>query len=231
MSAMDDPQDLQRLYRIRFGGEVGVQSRRITWQVLCEDWFPRYVRTTDVVLELGAGGCEFINNVRAARRIAVDLNPDVRAKAAPEVEFHEVSASAMTDIADDSVDVVFSSNFFEHLGTADVLISVLRESRRVLRPGGRLITLMPNLAVLGGRYYDFLDHTLPLTDKSLVEALAMADFDVDEVIPRFLPFTANDLRRPVKAEMVRAYLKTRPAWRILGKQMFVVAHRPSSEKR
>jgi hypothetical protein len=88
---------------------------------------------------------------------------------------------------------------------------------------------MPNLAVLGGRYYDFLDHTLPLTDKSLVEALAMADFDVDEVIPRFLPFAANDLRRPVKAGMVRAYLKARPAWSILGKQMFVVAHRPSSE--
>lgn len=228
MSAMNDPADLQRLYRIRFSGDIAAHNRAVTWQVLCSEWFPRYVRPDDTVLELGAGGGEFINSVRAARRIAVDLNPDVAGNMAPEVEFHQVPADRIPGIADSSVDVVFSSNFFEHLGTAETLLAVLGESHRVLRPSGRLITLMPNLAALGPRYFDFLDHTLPLTDKSLVEALLMAGFLPDEVIPRFLPFTASDVGRRVRPGVVSAYLRARPAWRLLGKQMFVVARKPDA---
>ena len=47
-------------------------------------------------------------------------------------------ATAMADLADDSVDVVFMSNFLEHLEHKGEVLATLRESRRVLRVGGGL---------------------------------------------------------------------------------------------
>lgn len=225
MPAYNEPGDLQKLYRIRFGDPIADETRQTTWEVLCRDWFPKFIAPTDSVVELGAGGCEFINNVRANRRVAVDLNPDVANATANGVEFLETSASALSALADASIDVVFSSNFFEHLGDAHTLLDVLHESHRILKPNGKIITLMPNMAALGARYFDYLDHTLPLTDKSLVEALQMANFRPELVINKFLPYTAADRKRPVSQRSVAAYLRVPLAWKILGRQMFVVARR------
>jgi hypothetical protein len=54
--------------------------------VLCEEFFPRLIPAGAVVFDLGAGYCEFINHVSAARRIAVDANPTLKQFAAPGVE-------------------------------------------------------------------------------------------------------------------------------------------------
>ena len=55
----------------------------------------------------------------------------------------------------------------------------------------------------------------------------MSRFAVDEVVPRFLPYTVKDRRIPHSRRLVRMYLKLRPAWPLLGRQMLVVAHRPA----
>lgn len=125
-------------------------------------------------------------------------------------------------------DTVFTSNFFEHLPSKVALLDTLKECRRVLKPGGRILVVMPNLRYVGGRYWDFFDHHLPLTHSSLAEGLKISGYSVEEVIPRFLPYTVKDSPVQVKAVMVRSYLKLRPLWRVLGKQMFVVARKPIS---
>ena len=61
----------------------------------------------------------------------------------------------------------------------------------MLRSDGRLLVLMPNLRYVGGRYWDYFDHHLPLTHASLVEGLEMSGFSADRVIPRFLPYTVT----------------------------------------
>jgi hypothetical protein len=43
-------------------------------------------------------------------------------------------------------------------------------------------------------------------------------------VPRFLPFTTKS-RLPRSTKLVRAYLAFPPAWRLLGKQSFLVAER------
>ena len=216
-----DGADLTRLYRERFDDRDLAQKRAL-WDTLCRHFLQRFIDPDATVLDLGAGSCEFTNAVRAGRRIAVDLNPDTKAFA-QDAEVHIVPSTDMRPVESDSVDVVFTSNFFEHLPDKDALLGTLVESHRVLRPGGRLIVLMPNIRYLPGRYWDFLDHHLPLTHVSLVEALRLTGFEPVKVIPRFLPYTVKDARVTIPPALIALYLHFPPAWRVLGKQMFVVA--------
>jgi SAM-dependent methyltransferase len=216
--------DLEAIYRNRFD-ERDLANKRILWDVLVRDVFQRYVPVEGTVLDLGAGNCEFTNAVRARRRIAVDLNPDTVGFADPGVQVLTTSSDDLHDVADESVDTVFTSNFFEHLPTKDALAATLAEARRVTRPGGALVVLMPNIRAVGGRYWDYLDHHLPLTDRSVCEALGLQGYDIERVVPRFLPYTVKDAKVVVRPFMVAAYLRFPLAWRVLGKQMLVVGRR------
>jgi hypothetical protein len=59
----------------------------------------------------------------------------------------------------------------------------------------------------------------------LSEGLQLAGYDVQRVVPRFLPYTVKDARLSVRPWMVSAYLRVRPVWPVLGRQMLVVATR------
>ena len=51
------------------------EYREGVWRILCSDFFSTYVDPEAIVLDLGAGWGEFINNITARRKFAVDLNP------------------------------------------------------------------------------------------------------------------------------------------------------------
>jgi len=213
------------IYRQRFDDHAQ-RDREALWRVLCDHFLQRYVPTSATVLDLAAGRCEFINHIRCARKIAVDLNPDTAAYANPDVRVVTAYSHDMVGVDSDSVDVVFVSNFFEHLPDKQTFLDTLREIRRVLRPGGRLLILQPNIRFLNGAYWDFIDHYLPLTDRTMVEALQLVDLQVEEVRPRFLPYTTRS-RLPQWSWLVWLYLKLRPAHWIFGKQAFIVARKAS----
>jgi SAM-dependent methyltransferase len=219
--------ELAQLYGERFSAEE-LESKRQLWEALCRGFFDRYVGPDDTVLDLAAGSCEFTNAIRAGRKIAVDLNPETANYAVDDAEVVLAPSDNMAAIESGSIDVVFTSNFFEHLPDKRALLRTLEECHRVLRPGGRLVVLMPNLRYVGARYWDYFDHHLPLTHLSLVEGVQLAGFTADEVIPRFLPYTVKDSPLKVRSGMVRLYLRLRPAWRLLGRQMLVVASKPAS---
>lgn len=216
---------LDRLYAERFPEEERPAKAEL-WRILYDAFFAAYVPPDATVLDLGAGYCDLINAVRATRRIAVDLNPDSVRFAAPGVEVLAWPIERLAERVDPgSVDVAFASNVLEHLGGSDALLDVLGSVRRVLRPGGRLIIVQPNVRILGGAFWDFFDHTLPLSEKGMAEALGLARFHIVECRARFLPYTTKS-RLPQSAVLVRAYLRWRPAQWLFGKQMLVVAERP-----
>jgi SAM-dependent methyltransferase len=118
-----------------------------------------------------------------------------------------------------------ASNVFEHLRDPDALLEVLEAVRQALRPGGRLIVMQPNIRAVGARFWDYFDHTLPLTEKGMAEALRVSGFQLLEWRARFLPYTVKG-QLPTWPWLVRLYLKLPLAWRIFGKQMLLVARRP-----
>ena len=222
----DDADYLSATYEGRFSA-AELRDKEVLWRTLVEEVFQAYVPRDGTVLDLGAGYCEFINAVTARRRLAVDLNPDTVDWAAPGVEVLLTSSEDLAAVESGSVDTVFTSNFFEHLPSKTSLLATLAECRRVLAANGRIVVLMPNIRYLPGAYWDYLDHHLPLTHVSLQEALSLSGFRIDRVEPRFLPYTVRESRLPVRASLVRAYLRFKPAWPILGRQMLVVGERTS----
>ncbi len=217
--------ELAALYRHRFP-EAELPQKFAIWKALCSGYFQKFVRPDHVVLDLACGYGEFINNIAAAEKHAVDLNPDAPRFLAPNIHFHAAPATELRGIADASMDVVFTSNFLEHLPDTKALEAVFSEVRRVLRANGRFLILGPNIRYLPGEYWDFLDHHLPLTHNSVAEGLAIAGFEVETVIARFLPYTTRS-RLPQHPFLVRLYLKLPFAWRFLGKQFFLVGRKPA----
>ena len=226
--------ELESLYANRFES-ASWQKRSTMWKILCEEFFNRYVKSSDDVLDLAAGYCDFINNIAIpsagqsrGRRIAVDLNPDVKAHAADFVEVYNSPAQDLGFLGDDSIDAIFVSNFFEHVREKEDILSILRECLRVLRPEGKLMILQPNIKYLPGEYWDFFDHYTPLTEKSMCEALSIIRggtyFSVTTLIDRFLPYTTKS-RLPQYGWMIKLYCHCPLAWKILGKQMFIVAQK------
>lgn len=218
-------EELARLYQDRFSS-AEMTSKRLLWEALYDEFLTHYVRPTDTVLDLGAGACEFINVCQAGVKIAVDLNPETKLWAR-DAWVVTAPGDNMAEVADGCVDLVFTSNFFEHLPDKRTLLNTLGECRRVLRPDGRLLVLMPNLRYVGDRYWDYFDHHLPLTHRSLVEGLRLAGFAADRVIPRFVPYTVKDSPLRIRRTLVRAYLRLPLLWRVLGSQMFVAARKTS----
>jgi SAM-dependent methyltransferase len=219
----EDGTNVSRLYRDRFSEQEVAAKQRI-WKVLCADFFAKLVKPTDTVLDIACGYGEFINFIRCRERIAFDLNPDARRHLAPEVRFFNQSCENLGCIPDDSVDVVFESNLFEHLPSKRVLTDVVRGVHRTLRPGGRFILMQPNIKYVAAAYWDFYDHQIPLSHLSCVELLRNCGFAIETVIPRFMPYTTKG-RLPVHPMLVRLFLRCRLLWRVLGKQFLIVARK------
>jgi SAM-dependent methyltransferase len=220
--------DLEQLYANRFD-ERDRAWKEVVWRILWRRVFRRWIEPADRVLDLGAGYCEFINSAIAGRRIAVDLNPETHRCAAVGVEVHATSADHLSFLGPGEIDVVFSSNFLEHLPDKDAVGRVLAEVERVLAPGGRFILMGPNVRLLPGRYWDYFDHHVPLSDRSLSEALLMRAFRLRHVEASFLPYTVKD-SGPRWPWLVEAYLALRPiSSQLLGKQFLIVAEKASSD--
>jgi SAM-dependent methyltransferase len=215
--------DLSSIYKSRFSN-TGLEKRNRVWKILCEEFFQEQVAQQSAVLDLACGYGEFINNINAARKFGVDLNPDASSHLSPDVNFKLTPAYDLSHIDDNTLDRVFTSNFLEHLADKAACDAVLKEVRRILKPGGKFMILGPNIRYAYKEYWDYYDHYLPLSHLSLVEGLMLAGYTPETVIDRFLPYTMNNAR-PTADWMIRLYLRMPPVWKLLGKQFFVVARK------
>jgi len=215
--------NLEQLYESRCGPNT--DYRRAVWRVLVSGFFSRFIVPDAAVLDLGCGYGDFINVVQARTRLAMDMNPAAKDKLAADVRFFLQDGSEPWDgIPENSLDLVFTSNFIEHLPDKAAVARSLRETRRCLKPGGRFIAMGPNIKHVAGLYWDFWDHQIPLTENSMSEGLRANGFSIDLCVGRFLPYTmASGRRYPLV--FVKLYLALPYLWRLFGRQFLVVAHK------
>lgn len=215
-------QTLHRSYQLRF--QNSANYRDAVWKVLCSGFFSRYVSTDTAVLDLGAGWGEFINNINARERTAMDLNHETGQRLSKDIRFINQDCSQTWPLDSESLDVVFTSNFLEHLPDKSAIERALAEAYRCLKPGGKIICLGPNIKYVPGAYWDFWDHYVPLTDSSIAEALKLKGFVIQDQIDRFLPYTMSAGSTP-HLSLLRLYLRMPMVWRFFGKQFLVVAEK------
>lgn len=215
--------NLQEEYQQRFQGAD--LYRDSVWKILCKDFFSKYIKPNCAVLDLGAGWGEFSRNILATKKYAMDLNPDCGKRVANHSTFLHQDCSVTWPIDDGALDIVFTSNFLEHLPSKDSVDRTLGEAFRCLKPGGQIICLGPNIKFLPGAYWDYWDHFIPITAESMTEALSLRGFCVTEKVDRFLPYTMSGGKNP-PLFTVKLYLKMRFTWRFFGKQFLVVAKKP-----
>lgn len=197
------------------------------WQVLTEHFFSKHFPADVRVLDLGAGYCEFINQVTACEKTAIDRNPRMPEFAKPGVKCIVSDIEpGLQSLADESADRIMASNVFEHLPDRDCMFRCLTEAWRVLSPGGKIVVMQPNIAAVRERFYDFCDHLLPLTEKGMAEALRTSGFQIETMVARFLPYTTKS-RYPKWKFLIRLYLKVPIAHRFMGGQMLIIARKPS----
>ncbi len=200
--------------------------RGATWAILVKDFFQKYISPSDTVVDIGAGDGLFLKNIQAKRKIAVDISAHALELKNFGCEVLQVPATEISSLFPDQADVVFMSNFLEHLPTKRVLLEVLQECHKILKPGGLVMILQPNIRYIGSAYWDYIDHHIALTEHSLVEALEVSGFKISKLIPRFLPYTAKSSLGHFAGDkkfLVSWYLKLPLLWKIFGQQTFVVA--------
>lgn len=181
-------------------------------------YLQQYISPDAVVLELGAGYCDFINNITAREKHAIDVFTDLPKYASASVKSHVCSVEELTKFQSQSMDVIFASNFFEHLDLQEAQ-QTLQNCFRILKKSGRIIILQPNFKYCYREYFDDYTHKTIYTHISLSDLLKSKGFDIERCTERFLPYSMKS-KIPKVSFLVRLYLHS--PFKPFAKQMLVI---------
>lgn len=197
-------------------------SRSIVWKEIIR-FIKKFVPQNATVVDLGAGYCDFINNINASRKYAVDISPELSLYAGEDVMQINRTGWDFYEILDGSVDILLASNFLEHFIDED-LEKIMKEVKRVLKKGGKLILMQPNYRLSYKNYFDDPTHKKVFSDASLESFLLSNDMKIVLKMPRFLPFSmrSNSSLIPnyLLPLIVRAYIHF-PFKPFAGQMLFV----------
>jgi SAM-dependent methyltransferase len=211
--------DNQSYYETRFAFNSG---RSVVWKAIAE-YLNKFIPQESAVLDLGCGYGDFVNNISAKSKYAIDLNPDNKQHMNADVNFFGGSVLEPFPIADNSVDVVFASNLLEHFDDAELAI-ILNSVKRCLKPGGRFIIMQPNYFYCYREYWDDYTHKKAFSHTAIVDFFQSSGLKVIKAIPRFMPFSLKS-RLPKSYWLTKMYLNS--PIRPFAKQMLVVAKKES----
>lgn len=196
-------------------------ARARVWRHVAAHLASRWPELRGRVVDLGAGTCDFINQLPAAERFAIDRWTGLPAHAAAGVTplVQDATASLPTGL-----DAVFASNLLEHLSIEEA-VACLASVRRGLRPGGILACVQPNFRLAWRRYFDDFTHRTVFTDVSLSDLGRSCGLEPCHVAPRFMPLTMKSAGARLSC-LVPLYLWS-PVKPLAG-QMLVVFRKPAA---
>lgn len=201
-------------HKTRFKFDPG---RLKVWRAITEYLQP-YVGADKTVLDLGCGYGDFINQIQAKKKYGLDLGPDVKDYINKDVKFINKPSTSLGEIPPSTLDVVFSSNLFEHLDRND-LDKTMVELRRCMKDKGTLILIGPNFRYAFKSYFDDYTHKTIYTHVSLADLMQEHGFKPIKVMPKFLPLTLKS-RLPKSYYLTKLYLYS--PFKPMGGQMLLI---------
>lgn len=215
--------NFQRLYEYRFRG-IDPDDREAVWAEIAA-FIGGLLGEPGCVLDPAGGRGEFINTVRAEERWFVDLVEPRKGRLQDGVKI--MTGDVMkVELPCAYFDGIFVSNFLEHLSSQEAIAAFLDKMRRSQPLGGRIAILGPNFRYCAKEYFDCADHCVALTHVAVAEHLYAAGYEIERVIPRFLPFSFRGILPP-SAVLTRTYLRVPLVWKLLGKQFLVTGKKAS----
>ncbi|MBI4919689.1 class I SAM-dependent methyltransferase [Candidatus Azambacteria bacterium] len=186
------------------------------------EYVQRYVPKDSIILDLGAGYCNFINHITAKEKHAADISNIIEKYADKNVICHVKNCANLDDIPNEKFDVVFESNLLEHLET-DALEKTIKEIYRILKPGGTFIGLQPNFQYAYRSYFDDYTHRQILSHYSFQDILENYGFKMEKIYKKFLPFSFKT-KLPRIPFLVKVYLRS--PWKPRAGQMLAIVRKP-----
>lgn len=195
-------------------------QRALVWKEIVRFLESRF-ELGDNVLDAGCGYGDFISNVKAARRFAVDLDEEMIRHLPEDVEFKQGSITEIDKyFPAESMDFIFSSNVLEHL-SREKIDHFFKAALTLLKTNGLLGILMPNYKRAYREYFDDYTHVTPISDVALVDWLTASGFTEVFQHPGFMPFSMKGKQVPII--FVKAWLMS--PWKPGGKQMLVIVRK------
>jgi predicted Zn-ribbon and HTH transcriptional regulator len=191
-----------------------LEDRKRIWKILTSNFFQKYINKNDTVLDYGSGYCEFINNISCKIKFAYDTDKSLKKYANKNVRFLENNKFPV------NINKIFISNVFEHMEKVDI-IKTVEKFYTILKKGGQVLVLQPNIRFCHKDYWMFFDHITPIDDRALEEIFQVFEFKTVGKILRFLPYTTKN-EMPKHSFLIKAYLHLPFIWNIFGQQSFLV---------
>lgn len=144
---------------------------------IAEKYFKKNYR---ILLDVGCGRGEHLSEFRKLgfQVKGVDISEEAKELSNDlEIEIIDVEKELLP-YKDRSFDVVFNKSLIEHLNNPD---NFMREAFRVLKSGGRLITMTPDWGSVYKIFYEDYTHRTPFTIDSLKDIYRIFGFKVIEV--------------------------------------------------
>jgi len=130
-----------------------------------------------VLVDLGCGRGEFLHAFceLGFRGIGIDRER-VSTSFEEEILLCDLEREALP-LEANSVDIIFNKSVLEHVRE---ITPLLRECSRILRPGGLMVSLVPDFRAQWSHFYDDWTHVRPFTLTGLSECLQSHEFELLE---------------------------------------------------
>jgi SAM-dependent methyltransferase len=206
----------KKYYATRFTHDP---KRKVVWKAIASH-LQQFVPKDGVVLDLGCGYGDFINNIKAGKKHALDIHGEVKKYLDEDVEFHVMDGTKVGEIPE-NFDVVFASNFFEHFDKNQLNLMV-EGIKTILKEGGKIVLMQPNYHYAYKEYFHDYTHKTIFSHVSLADFLVGHGFTIETVLKKYLPLEMKS-RLPKSSLLTRLYLFS--PFKPLAKQMLIVAQK------
>jgi len=195
-------------------------GRRRVWKAICEH-LQKFISPSNTVADVGAGYCDFINQIKARSKYAIDTHARVANWCATDVCFVEANPIEALSLPSHSIDAILVSNLLEHL-THDQCSALFDRFEDFLALNGKVLIIQPNYIYCYRHYWDDFTHVRAFSHVSLTDFVLSRGYRILALEKRFLPFSFKS-RVPKSYYLTKLYLAS--FWRPRAAQMLVVAQR------